>query len=110
MVFLPVYDVFFINCVNWEKKSVIISLKNDKIYIGILLKYSENPKSKYESQTISIFPLRSGGRDQKTKEAIWGKKYPKNVRDNCEIVIPRSEIVTFGIFNEDTFKYFYNQN
>ena len=106
-VFLPVYDVFFINCVNWEKKPVIIGLKNDKIYIGVLLKYPENPRSRYESQMISIYPLRSGGRDQKTKQVEWGVKYPSDIKGNCEIVIPRSEIVTFGIFNEETFKYFY---
>ena len=106
-LFLPVYDVFVINCVNWKKKTVIISLKNGKIYIGILLKYPENPKSRYESQMISIYPLRSGGRDQNTKEVIWGAKYPSNIKGTCEIIIPRSEIVTFGIFNEETFKYFY---
>lgn len=110
IIFLPVYDVFFTHCVNWEKKPVIIGLKNDKIYIGILLKYPENPRSRYESQMISIFPLRSGGRDQKTKEVEWGKTYPNSVKGDCEIIIPRSEIVTFGIFNENTFKHFYKQD
>ena len=109
IVFLPVYDVFFINCIKWENKPIIINLKNDKIYIGILLKYPENPKSRHESQMISIFPLRSGGRDQKSKEVVWGAEYPDSIQENCEITIPRSEIITFGIFNEDTFTYFYNQ-
>jgi len=109
-VFLPVYDIFFINCVNWENKSVIISLKNDKIYIGVLLKYPENPKSRYESQMISIYPLRSGGRNQKTKKVIWETRYPSDIKGNCEIIIPRSEIVTFGIFNEETFKHFYRES
>ena len=108
--FLPVYDVFFINCINWEKKPVIIGLKNDKIYIGVLLKYPETPRSRYESQMISIYPLRSGGRDQNTKQVVWGLKYPSDIKGDCEIIIPRSEIVTFGIFNEDTFKHFYNRS
>ena len=109
-VFLPVYDVFFIKCVNWEKKPVIISLKNDKVYIGALLKYPENPRSRYESQMISIYPLRSGGRNQNTKQVVWEAKYPSNIIGDCEVIIPRSEIVTFGIFNEKTFKHFYRES
>ena len=106
-VFLPVYDIFFINCIKWENKPVILSLKNDKAYIGILLKYPENPKSKYETQMISILPLISGGRDQHTKQVNW-VHYPQIQEDSFEIIIPRSEIITFGKFNEDVFKHFYN--
>ena len=109
-IFLPVYDVFFINCVNWLEKPVIVSLKNDKIYIGVLIKYPANPKSKYETQMISIYPLRSGGRDQNAKEVVWGERYPTDIKGHCEIIIPRSEIVTFGVFNEETFNYFYKKN
>ena len=53
-------DIFFIKCKQWEEKTVILSLKNDKIYIGVLLKYPENPRSNYESQMISISPIITG--------------------------------------------------
>lgn len=48
--FLPVYDIFFLNCVKWEKTNepVILTLKNDKAYIGYLTKYTENPRSKFQ--------------------------------------------------------------
>lgn len=105
-VFLPVYDIFFINCIKWENKPVILSLKNDKAYIGILLKYPENPKSKYETQMISILPLISGGREQHTKQVAWKVHYPQIQEDSFEVMIPRSEIVTFGKFNKNIFKHF----
>lgn len=79
-------------------------------YIGILLKYPENPRSRHESQMISIIPLVSGGRNKEIKEAEWGTFYPKGHLNDCEIAIPRSEIITFGKFNEKVFKYFVGKN
>ena len=67
MVFPPVYDNFYRKCVEWENKAIILTLKNGKAYIGILWKYPKNPKSKYESQTISIIPLQSGYREKEKK-------------------------------------------
>ena len=106
ILFNKVYDNFLINCSKWERKTVILSLKNDKIYVGILLKYPENPRSRYETQVISIIPLISGGRNQNTKAVIWGNYYPKNNINDYEVVIPRSEIITFGKFNTEVFKHF----
>ncbi|MDE0118673.1 MAG: hypothetical protein OXM55_01535 [Bdellovibrionales bacterium] len=99
-------DVFLTNCVQWEHEFVILSLQNDKIYIGILLKYPDNLRSKYESQVLSIIPVISGGRSQITKEVEWGTYYPVDDLGNCEIIIPRSKIVTFGKFNKNIFKHF----
>ena len=47
---------------------MLLTLKNGKAYIGILWKYPEHPKSRYESQTISIIPLRSGYREKEKNE------------------------------------------
>ena len=110
IIFFNVHDIFFTNCIQWEGKPIILNLRNDKIYIGILLKYPENPQSRYESQTISIIPLISGGRNKNTKEVVWNTFYPEDDLYNYEIVIPRNEIITFGKFNKNIFNHFYKDS
>ncbi len=111
-IFLPVEDNFYKKCLEWENSFVLVTLKNDKNYIGVLWKYPESPKSRHESQTISIIPFKSGYRDKKTKEVIWNINYPeyhnKSQFTSMEIIIPRTEIVTFGKFNQESFEYFYS--
>ena len=113
-VFTSVEDNFYKKCIEWENKFILLSLKNNKAYIGILWKYPENPKSRHESQTISIAPCISGYRDGNTKKVIWNTYYPeyKDKSDimNMEVIIPRSEIITFGKFNKKTFEHFYKDN
>ncbi len=106
IIFFNMQDSFLIDCIYWENLPVILSLRNDKAYIGILLKYPENPRVRHESQTISIIPLASGGRNRNTKEVKWGLFYPQDALKDCEISIPRNEIVTFGKFNEKVFEHF----
>ena len=109
---VPINDNFYNKCVAWENKFVLLTLKNGKAYIGVLWKYPENPKSRHESQTISIIPFKSGCRVEDTKKINWNTDYPeykdKSQFASMEVIIPRSEIITFGIFNEETFKYFYS--
>ena len=111
-IFLPVQDNFYKKCLEWENSFILVTLKNEKAYIGILWKYPESPKSRHESQTISIIPFKSGYRDEKTKEVRWNINYPEYNNQSqfisMEIIIPRTEIVTFGKFNRESFKYFYN--
>ena len=105
-----VYDDFILSCLKLKVKPVILSLKNGKVYTGILCKYPSNPKSRYESQIISIIPIKSGFRSKDTGEVQWGIKYPTEEEFLTEngIIIPRSEIVTFGKFNKKIFEYFNN--
>ena len=123
LISLPVNDNFYNKCIEWENKSIILTLKNGKAYIGILWKYPENSKSRHESQTISIVPIKSGYRKEDTKQVIWNTDYleykqdtldihyskdseDKAGSDEIELIIPRSEIITFGKFNEKIFQYF----
>ena len=109
-VFPPIYDNFYNQCVAWENKEILISLKNGKVYHGLLWKYPENPKSRHESQTISIVPFNSGYRDSLTQKVKWNTHYPaykyKSDFVDMEVIIPRSEIITFGKFNKKVFQYF----
>ena len=110
---IPIYDNFYKKCVEWENKEILITLKNGKTYQGLLWKYPESPKSRHESQTISIVPFKSGYRTDEKKEVIWNTYYPKyeGYSDlvDMEIIIPRTEIITFGKFSSKTFEHFEKQ-
>ena len=111
-IFPSVQDNFYKKCVEWENEDILLTLKNGKAYIGVLWKYPENPRSRHESQTISIIPIRSGYRKQDTKQVVWDTNYPhyETASDfiDMELMIPRSEILTYGKFSKKTFKHFYN--
>ena len=111
IIFLPAEDNFYKKCVEWENEEIVLSLKNGKAYYGVLWKYPDNPKSRHESQTISIIPCISGYRDEATKQVIWSTYYPeyKNKTNfiGREMIIPRSEILTFTKFNKEIFEHFY---
>ena len=111
---VPVYDNFYNKCVAWENKFVLLTLRTGKAYIGILWKYPEIPKSRHESQTISIIPFKSGHRDEDAKKIDWNTDYPEYNDESqfvdMEIIIPRSEIITFGKFNKKIFEHFYSDN
>ena len=113
-VFPPMHDNFYNQCIEWENKEVLLTLRNEKAYHGILWKYPENPRSRHESQTISIIPFKSGYRDNRTKEVKWNTYYPEyedfSHFTDMEIVIPRSEIITFGKFSNKTFEHFVKQH
>ncbi len=112
-IFSQIQDNFCKKCIKWENEFVILTLKNEKAYIGVLWKYPENPRARHESQTISIIPFQSGYRDRITKKVIWNTFYPEYKKEahylNMEVMIPRSEISTFGKFSLETFKFFKEQ-
>ena len=112
-VMIPIYDNFYKKCIEWENKEILLTLKNGKTYQGLLWKYPDSPKSRHESQTISIAPFKSGYRKNETKEVVWNTDYPKYEKHsdlvNMEIIIPRTEIVTFGKFSNKTFEHFEKQ-
>ena len=108
-IFSAYYDDFCLNCINWEKYPIFLTLKNGKVYVGLLWKYSESPMLQYEFQTISIVPIYSGFRG-KDKTIEWNTYYPEYEDEedinSMETIIPRSEIVTFGKFNERVHQHF----
>ncbi len=86
--FPPPHDNFYNKCIEWENKSIFLTLKNSKAYIGILWKFPENPKSRHESQTISIVPFKSGYRDEKTKK-LYGAQIIQTIKTNLKLPIWR---------------------
>ena len=109
--FLPQSDDDFYNkCSEWENKAVLLTLKNGKVYVGSLWKYPSNPNLQYECQTISIIPSFSGYRKKEQKWVEWTTYYPEveSYPADMELVIPRSEIVSFSKFNHEAHKHFEN--
>ena len=107
-IFPIYYDDFYLKCVELDCELVLLTLKDGKAYIGILWKYTTGSMEKYESQTISIIPLQSGFR-REDKTIDWNIYYPQyqaNEDDDMEMIIPRSEIVTFAKFNPEVHEYF----
>ena len=114
-IFPKIEDGFCKKCIEWENKIIILTLRNEKAYIALLWKYPEFPNFRHESQTISIIPLISGYRDRNTKNIIWDTEYPDLLQGedgeeqllDMETIIPRTEIITFGKYNQAVFDYFY---
>ena len=103
-VFADVHDIFCKNCLEWEENLVIVSLSNRKIYIGYLWKYPENPRERYELQSISIIPVLSGHRNSDKPGIVeWTTQYPDE--SETEIIIPRKDIITFGLFDDKIFTF-----
>ena len=113
-IHIPIYDNFYKKCLEWKNKFVLLILRNGKTYIGILWKYPENPKARHESQTVSIVPFKSGYRAEDTKKITWNIDYPeyknKSQFIDMEIIIPRTEIITFGKFNKKVFEHLINND
>ena len=100
------YDDFCFKCIGLENSSILLTLKNGKAYIGILWKYPEDPTEKYELQTISIIPLKSGFR-REDKTIDWNTYYPhKDPKNEVVMLFPRSEIVNFAEFNPEVHEHF----
>ena len=106
IIFPTVNDNFHKKCVEWKKQAIILTLKSGKVYVGILWKYPESPKLRYESQTVSIIPIQSGYRETEKKQVQWTTNYPDPKDPTMETIIPRQEILTFGKFNKTLHKWF----
>ena len=96
----------------FEIKEVSITLKNNKVYIGMVTMYPQ-PHTK-GLQFISILPYSSGFRDEKTKEITRTTDYvqiydrlkdlmkidPFLSESDFDIAIPISEILSINIHNQ----------
>ena len=66
------FDPFHDSCTSWENKLVFITLKNNKVYLGVLMAHTKVAGFEY---TIKIIPAYSGYRDG-VGDIHWKYKYP----------------------------------
>ena len=88
-------DPFHDSCTSWKKKLVFITLKSNKVYLGLLMDYTKVTGFEY---TIKIMPVYSGYRDN-TQKVQWTFEYPNEKRTLVELVIAKSEISSFALWN-----------
>ena len=96
------YSAFHDCCYSWNKKRVFITLRNQRIYLGILSGYTKDMESEL---AIKIIPLYSGYRNPST-HINWTFRYPvidsalqtkmEGGENQPEIMIPYKEIVVFS--------------
>ena len=99
-------DPFHECCHLWKNQIVYITLKNDKVYVALLLDYTKDLR--FES-TIRIVPICSGYRDR-NREVNWSFNYPeeylsKTIDDSQRklkvgTIISQKEIMTFSLWDE----------
>ena len=88
--FYPFHD----SCFSWHRKPVFITLRNRKVYVGILRDYTKDVEIE---PAVRILPIHSGYRDWRRK-VCWTFHYPVK-SDTPSVVIPYKEIVTFSLWD-----------
>lgn len=97
-------DTFFATCHYLLGKPVFLSLKNKKVYVGILIAATQDPNEL--QRFIKITPLMSGYRDEEHK-VIFNTNYifDLNLNENKapsadrDILLPVSEVFAFSGFD-----------
>lgn len=104
-------DIFLKTCLKNQNEWVIISLRNNKCYIGFLVSHSIDMNVNFNQQDIQLQLLLSGWRSPKDGTVDWNVSYPfystnDDENDFACTIFPRREIVTFGSFNLEIAKHF----
>ena len=99
---LPIDKMFFESILH--RKSILISMKCGKVYVGVISRISEPNETDAPNQEISLTPVMSGYRDKDTRRIhfINDYKMPSNV--DTTINIPRSEVSHTSWFSMETHK------
>lgn len=120
-IIMPLSQDLFTNLcrkLESEERLVMMTLKSHKVYVGLLKGYPENTGEPYELQSISIRPVASGYRERENRHVIFTTSYYVPRHNNTslmmpissiEVIIPRSEIITFGPFDKKIFNHPSNQ-
>ena len=90
------FDPFHDGCTSWKNKLVFITLKNNKVYLGVLMDHTKVAGFVY---TIRIIPAYSGYRDE-VGDLHWKDKYPPQSNAFVQTIVPQSEIVAFTLWND----------
>jgi len=89
-------DAFHNSCTLWREKYVCVTLENNTVYLGLLIDHTKDLRFEY---TIKIVPVNSGYLNEHGK-VIWNAQYPLAEETISEVVIFRSKIIAFSLWNE----------
>lgn len=89
-------SVFFDSLI--DRKSILISMSNKKVYVGIVNALGEPNEKDGPNQQISILPIMSGYREKDTLNVCFTNDY-NNVKDyDTSVIIPVSQITHVSWF------------
>lgn len=97
-------DLFFSYSHKLLKRLIMVTLKNGKVYIGMLIAATEDPNEIH--RYIQISPITSGYRAKETHSLILNTNYIEDIKQptsfpNRDILIPLAEILTLTEFDPD---------
>ncbi len=89
-------SVFFDSLI--DRKSILISMNNKKVYVGIVNALGEPNEKDGPNQQISILPIMSGYRENDTLNVCFTNDY-NNIEDyDTSVIIPVSQITQVSWF------------
>lgn len=102
-----------------DQRPILITLANNKIYIGISHDTFSCITNEMTSSSIAILPLRSGYRSVKRKKLKVINDYNKHYGemnstegfdvDDFRVVIPKSEIISISFYDSDSSEHIENE-
>lgn len=97
----PIDYIFYESLAN--RRPILISMRNRKIYVGIINKLGEPSESDEPNQEISLVPAISGYRDKDTLEVTFKNDYNIPTNYDTSIVIKVDQIDTVSWFTEEIY-------
>lgn len=95
-------------------KPIMLSLENNKVYVGIITALGEPTENEGMDQEVSLLPLMSGYRDTETQKVHFVTDYEEIYDDNLEksddehndlsVIIKQDKIISSSWFNFNIYK------
>jgi hypothetical protein len=94
-------DLFLYRCRELEGKLIFMTLASNKVYVGVLMDYTENLDD--PERFVVILPWRSGFRDKDTLQVTFTTDYAADSEtlNAQEIIIPTSQVTSISKFDSD---------
>lgn len=89
-------SVFFDSLI--DRKSILVSMTNKKVYVGIVNALGEPNEKDGPNQQISILPIMSGYRDKDTLNVCFTNDYNNIEGYDTSVIIPVSQITQVSWF------------
>ena len=95
----PTNKLFFESMMS--KKTILVTLKCSKVYVGVITRLSEPNESDGPIQELSLLPLMSGFREQESRRINFINNYVNLGETETHITIPRNEVTHASWFTEE---------
>jgi hypothetical protein len=106
------FDLYTQNFMDWVGKPILLVLKSNKIYVGLLLDYDRTSRGENISdRTLTILPIKSGHRHKETFAVTYTNSYESEAikEHGTPILIPIREIESMRLFQISLDSHFSNK-